>query len=290
MNEEQVFLDEIARKPKDNTPRLVYADWLEDRGDARAEYLRAEMALAALPLRSRQAAAATRRLMAARGKIDPGWLARLEQPGVMRVVPVPFPAGWIGTDLGEYRPGDGTYGLTRYRTLPPLPVERFTGDLRWLGPASKAARTPAALERLAQKAASHGLTLPEAFVTFFSNPVLRKRMRSCTDCFFHLPTKLVAVRNGMGDHALLFYSDSQGCYHWFLYLSPAGAHCVVGNELHPDEFDEEQGRWLFSAPSFEAFLYREWIENEIWFALEWDHTPLTPEQQVYVDHYRRKKR
>ena len=33
----------------DNLSRLVYADWLEEHGDARADYLRLEMELAALP-------------------------------------------------------------------------------------------------------------------------------------------------------------------------------------------------------------------------------------------------
>ncbi len=37
---EQAFLDSIGANPGDNTPRLVYADWLEERGDPRAEYLR----------------------------------------------------------------------------------------------------------------------------------------------------------------------------------------------------------------------------------------------------------
>lgn len=38
--EEQPFLDEIRANPDDDAARLVYADWLEERGDVRAEYLR----------------------------------------------------------------------------------------------------------------------------------------------------------------------------------------------------------------------------------------------------------
>jgi len=39
--EEAAFLDGIRKKPADNTTRLVYADWLEERGEDRAaEYLR----------------------------------------------------------------------------------------------------------------------------------------------------------------------------------------------------------------------------------------------------------
>src|SRR5438132_1016345 len=41
------FLDAIRAQPDDDTPRLVYADWLDDRGDAaRAEFLRVQCELA----------------------------------------------------------------------------------------------------------------------------------------------------------------------------------------------------------------------------------------------------
>lgn len=37
---EQCFLDDILSNPQDLTPRLVYADWLEEQGDPRGELLR----------------------------------------------------------------------------------------------------------------------------------------------------------------------------------------------------------------------------------------------------------
>ncbi|MEK6238729.1 MAG: SUMF1/EgtB/PvdO family nonheme iron enzyme [Planctomycetales bacterium] len=37
---EQAFLKEIAANPADDAPRLIFADWLEERGDLRAELLR----------------------------------------------------------------------------------------------------------------------------------------------------------------------------------------------------------------------------------------------------------
>jgi uncharacterized protein (TIGR02996 family) len=41
MTDEQAFLDALAANPADDTTRLVYADWLDDRGEAaKAEYLR----------------------------------------------------------------------------------------------------------------------------------------------------------------------------------------------------------------------------------------------------------
>jgi uncharacterized protein (TIGR02996 family) len=42
MNEETAFLEAIGANPKDLSLRLVYADWLEERGDARSEYLRVD--------------------------------------------------------------------------------------------------------------------------------------------------------------------------------------------------------------------------------------------------------
>jgi len=40
MTEEAAFLDAIAAAPEDTALRLCYADWLEERGDGRSEYLR----------------------------------------------------------------------------------------------------------------------------------------------------------------------------------------------------------------------------------------------------------
>jgi uncharacterized protein (TIGR02996 family) len=37
---ERAFLESIRANPIDNTTRLVYADWLQDRDDPRADYLR----------------------------------------------------------------------------------------------------------------------------------------------------------------------------------------------------------------------------------------------------------
>ncbi|MCI0462063.1 MAG: TIGR02996 domain-containing protein [Gemmataceae bacterium] len=49
MNDEDAFLQAIRANPNDEQLRLVYADWLEEQGDPRAEYLRLDAALAAQP-------------------------------------------------------------------------------------------------------------------------------------------------------------------------------------------------------------------------------------------------
>src|SRR5207249_6247262 len=43
------FLDAIRAAPDDDGPRLIYADWLEERGDPRGEFIRLQVELARLP-------------------------------------------------------------------------------------------------------------------------------------------------------------------------------------------------------------------------------------------------
>jgi uncharacterized protein (TIGR02996 family) len=45
--DDEAFLRAIGAAPEDDAPRLVYADWLDDRGDAaRAEFIRVQCELA----------------------------------------------------------------------------------------------------------------------------------------------------------------------------------------------------------------------------------------------------
>jgi uncharacterized protein (TIGR02996 family) len=76
MSEEDAFIRAILAAPEDPAPRLVYADWLEERGDPRGEYLRLTVADGALNA-ARPAPEAEVRLKELRGQIDPLWIARL---------------------------------------------------------------------------------------------------------------------------------------------------------------------------------------------------------------------
>jgi uncharacterized protein (TIGR02996 family) len=44
VDEEKAFLATLRASPADDTTRLVYADWLDERGDRRSEFLRAAVA------------------------------------------------------------------------------------------------------------------------------------------------------------------------------------------------------------------------------------------------------
>jgi uncharacterized protein (TIGR02996 family) len=50
MNPETPFLEAIKADPRDTATRLVYADWLEERGDPRAELIRIEEEMRPLPV------------------------------------------------------------------------------------------------------------------------------------------------------------------------------------------------------------------------------------------------
>lgn len=49
MNNEADFVEEIRKTPGDLTPRLIYADFLEDRGDPHGEFIRVQCELSEMP-------------------------------------------------------------------------------------------------------------------------------------------------------------------------------------------------------------------------------------------------
>src|SRR5262245_14035787 len=77
MNHEKAFLAAIRANPDDEAPRLVYADWLEERGDARAEFIRLQAALSRLAPHSDEYAVCRVRRNELRRQLDSRWLKAL---------------------------------------------------------------------------------------------------------------------------------------------------------------------------------------------------------------------
>src|SRR5436190_23323997 len=48
VTQDDAFLQAILEDPDDDTPRLIYADWLEERGAPRGEFIRVQCELATL--------------------------------------------------------------------------------------------------------------------------------------------------------------------------------------------------------------------------------------------------
>src|SRR5437762_2497871 len=77
--DEDAFLRAVLEHPDDDGPRLVYADWLEERGDPRGAFIRAQVELERLdpddPRRPDLACRAERLLAEHRR----GWLAPIDR-------------------------------------------------------------------------------------------------------------------------------------------------------------------------------------------------------------------
>jgi hypothetical protein len=136
----------------------------------------------------------------------------------------------------------------------------------------------------------------QAFAAFVADRALHERVRSCTACYLELGQFAVPAPAGTLVH---FLSDQQWVLHWLLYVGDDGSEAVVATPV-PYGFEGEAPPTLavggdadtvVCAESFNEFLYRFWIENEIWFGLRdalprWRRRrPLTDEQQRYAAHY-----
>jgi hypothetical protein len=223
----------------------------------------------------------------------------------MQAISSPFQSAWMSFDLGEARPCDGTYCFFSYDSLPPIPDEDFfTGDFGWLIPkpspiAEIYAQTEtdalsAQLKKIKAEAQSLGISLPSGFVNFMSNATLRNSIPSCTACYFDLSNSFIPAPIPEGGHFLRFMNDQQDVLLWYIYFSPTGEHCVIVSNIYYDDLEYLESlpegaiknSSAYCAPSFEAFLYRFWIENMIWFGVN-ENEEINDIQKQYLDHYKK---
>lgn len=227
----------------------------------------------------------------------------------------PFPCRWESfsledAGLGDLRPEVFTYAAFDFFALPPLPFE-LRGDWNWLRAMKSVDRNIAgqnrlknenSLRSLGDSASAVGLRLPDPFVQFFSDPGLADRVRSNTDCFLDLSPWLTSPAVAHGGYMVRFLDDSQGCLFWYLHLTANGDHAVLsspdfyGSPSEEERFYRTAGPeyvplarsadgMSFAAESFEAFMCRFWIENEIWFA-GFEGGELPPGGPQYIEAYR----
>lgn len=124
------------------------------------------------------------------------------------------------------------------------------------------------------------LPVPESLRTFAARSGLQSRIRSATACYLDLgdaaaPT---TVDGGFLIHLL---SDQQIVRHWLLYVDAEGNESVVtsprpiGLDL-PDDWPDRPPAVIaldgsvdieVCADTFAEFVYRFWLENELWYAL-----------------------
>ena len=223
----------------------------------------------------------------------------------------PFQLGWWSFDLGKYRHCDGTYCFYPYDSLPPITVP--DEKLAWLGPLTdtmdqqmdvhrRPEKPTGKIHEIVTQSGALGLTLPDAFMRLMLSRELQDRIPSCTACFFKLGERILPCPGDPNGYIVRFLNDQQDCVLWYLYLNKAGEHCVLAalpeletyaDPAHPAEPEMiarvVAATWI-CAPTFAEFIYRFWLENEIWFRLnESGGGPLDEAEQRYVDFYARKQ-
>jgi len=213
---------------------------------------------------------------------------------------------WPSIDLPGYRehPAEfATYSTFAFDELPP--IERQLDDgLSWLLSQPPVEYSlggghvyegdpvrPATGTELDSLTSDVNMRLPPAFDAFVRTLEPRARVRSCTACYLDLGDFPVAVdTEGWLIH---FLSDQQWVGHWLLYIGHDGSEAVVAGYppygfAQGADFERGTDEAVVCADSFSEFLYRFWIENEIWFALADEGArELTSEEKRYAEHYRR---
>jgi uncharacterized protein (TIGR02996 family) len=269
MSEEDGFLAALVADPNDEVTRLVYADWLEERGNPGADYLRTELALSrATP---DAAPGLRRKLLEIIPRLPMPWRDRFEQPDLLLAPPVPFATGWYGWDDLEPQP---------YRSLPNLNPGMLSPDMRWLSGAGTGARVDqaqhkvrelVALAKIQERAEQLNLILPPGFVAFAKDFPRRGAVLAADSGFeVFLHDAVIDPFPQMGDgYLILFFADmnigSWDQLSWCLYLVPGiDWHCVVVYGVSVSEENETllPETTFYCAPSFQAFLYRWCLEQE----------------------------
>lgn len=227
----------------------------------------------------------------------------------------PFEFRWYSCGLGAYRFCGQTYCGVAYEDLPPLPQTLFQGTLDWLlslgdNPNWRGMdhyHSEADLQHIITIAQQLSIPLPEAFLRWMGSPELLERIPSPTDCYVDLSTAIVIRIGDETGYVIRFITDRQGVLSWFLYLTAEGKQWILVGEPWLDDIDtsvetentqEGQTRGQnkrrieeilkVCAFSFEAFLYRFWLENILWYKLMSDKVQqaLTEEEEHYLQYYR----
>jgi hypothetical protein len=220
-----------------------------------------------------------------------------------------LPRVWAGTYLPGYHDWGDAYAFPPTYAGFPLgwlpPIERELDDeLRWLlrePPVDESLEGNATRADLDALLARKAVALPPSFSAFIDSADARKRLRSGTDCYLRLPDSIVRFGEGW---LINFLADSQACAFWLLYTGSDGEAVVVTEYPPGFEFSEEDARSQQRDPgsladdasvcaaSFSEFLYRFWIENEIFFRLSVPEAraPLSEEQRRYGEHFRDRMR
>lgn len=209
-----------------------------------------------------------------------------------------------------------TYLGFPWEDLPPIPIE-LDDDFVWLLNdgvlyrdvsirSHDRAYPPLSPDAVIDFARKLNIILPPSFRRFMTSSQIQSRLRSCTDCYLDPGERIVETVGAIPGYLIHFLSDSQSCVHWYLHVLRDSASAVLESpdlycysienshwQENPacrlEEIDLTGLDFAYCATSFSEFIYRFWIENEIWYALEVDECrrPLSDLESNYVSHYAR---
>ena len=207
-----------------------------------------------------------------------------------------LPRTWVTIQIPGTAPQrlPGTYVAYARDELPPAPAD--VADLRWLEHATRhpdddmAHASPLAARDLSAHgvAALVGGPVPADLARFLRGGGLRDRLRSATDCYFDLGAVAVDVDGGRLIHLI---SDSQWTYHWLLYVGDDGRTAMVGTwfpigfplDMNQDaDWLHDDPNYVLAADSFAEFVWRWWMDNEIFYRVVVEKADPTAEQQAYA--------
>src|SRR5262245_6313595 len=294
MNDDRAFLASLVGNPKDDAPWLVYADWLDERGDPRGEYLRLVHDLAIRPDPDRR-----RRLNAVRPTLPREWLVVVEQPAILRANSTAYWPLWFGFGLGDLRRFDSINVGFQYSSLPCVPSDWVAGFEYWLArmadgivPVDVNADDPRALAWalydqqwqvaipcLSIEVRDFGLTLPDHFIAFISDNRHFRLSQSPMGGSYYPPGRIEPAPQCPEAGLVRFFSDSS--MYSYLFLTPEGDECVVVSSACLGGVRDEHGEYSdvedldtaskasfwFCAPSFAEFVVRTWIEQMAWYSI-----------------------
>jgi len=210
--------------------------------------------------------------------------------------------GWWAFGFPGYRPSSSTYDLYSYFELPDVNID-FDDDFSWLRAQSVKKHSihedtyPTGekldLSRIEDFEKDQKFNLPSDFVLFIRDVDLHAKVRSCTGCYLELSDFAVRTHGSEDGFLIHFLSDSQYILHWFLYLNLNNEHCVLVSRNpygfqgldNSKSIDIQNEPMWFCAPTFKEFVYRFWLENEIYFTLIDKDRPLTQVESSYLTHY-----
>jgi hypothetical protein len=217
--------------------------------------------------------------------------------------------GWWSIALLGYHdhPHPTTYSLFDYDNLPPIEIPDKAG-WDWLAIQPRHEEWSLAdncypdgskpdLSHFRKIIAQSPYKLPEQFINFIETPSLHERIRSATACMLELSDYLVSTSTPPYGIILQFLVDQQGCMRWHLFADVYGNQAVLvswkayginNNSEEPprDRIDLLNEDVWYCAPNFTEFMFRYWLENEIFFTLINNPQKLNDFQREYLRYYR----